>query len=106
MSAKPVERDVASLEYVKVDVTADVDPTGDPVYLALQSRADDTPTFHTAEWAPGQTWQAGSPVTARVLIGPGGGTQTLTKGTTYKVKVKVTDNPEVPVFTAFEIKGV
>jgi len=108
MATKPVKRSVLSLEYVKVDVFSDVDPTGDAVKLALAAPGEiDAPTFHDGEWSPGQTWTSrDEPVEARCLFGPDGGAAELEPGVLYDVMVKVTDNPEVPVFTAYQILGV
>lgn len=106
--AKPIRRDVLSLEYVKVDVFADVDPLSDTVRMTLAEPGTDNPTFHTAEWTPGQTWTSrDEAVEARWLAGPASPDGVvLTKGAVYDVKVKVTDNPEVPVFTAYQLLGV
>lgn len=104
---KTIERDVLGTEYVVVAVTSTADPLTDTVQVALIPRGTTTdPDWLNAAWAPNQTWAAGKAVNCRVLIGPDGGAATLTKGVTYTVKVRVTDNPETPVFSAYKIKGV
>lgn len=73
-----------SLEYLYVEVTADVVLSAQPVEFSL------TP----GQWFPA-TWQ-GSPGmvrTARALVDFGN----YYKGT-YQVRARVTDNPEIPVF--------
>lgn len=108
MNGLVVRRDVLSTEYVTVNVYADVDPLSDTVAIALVLSTDTDPTWlASSEWVPGQTWVDGmTPVQARCLVGPAGGDMTLDENFTYAVKVKVTDNPEVPVFTAYHIRGV
>lgn len=91
----------ASLEYVRVPVSATVngakiDPTTDAVKFAFKSDGT-TPVsgdFVTGSW---ETAVTGSTTTylARCLVGPGG-TTTLTAAT-YRVWVKITDSPEVPI---------
>lgn len=108
-STKPLRRSVLSLEYVKVEVSSDVDPLSDTVRIALATDDQiDDPTFHTAEWAPGQTWTSrDTPVIARWLAGPGSPDAVeLEAGVVYNVMVQVADNPEIPVFTAYQIEGV
>lgn len=90
-----------STEYVRVPVTVTdtagtpIDPTGDPVQMAFTAtRAEpDTGDWVTATWET-----SGSSHYARVLVGPGG-TKTLTDGN-WRIWVKVTDAPEVPVINA------
>jgi hypothetical protein len=43
---------------------------------------------------------------ARILVGPGGDPSVveLTRGSTYRILVKVTDNPEAPVVEAYQLK--
>jgi hypothetical protein len=86
---------VLSTEYLKVPVTftvagADIDPTGDPVQVALPVHGTDPVS---GDWVTGSWEVQGSTRWARILIGPGA--KVLAKGT-YDVWVKVTDSPEVP----------
>lgn len=96
-----------SKEYVRVRVKAkeagaDVDPTADTVVMAFV--ADGEPAALDYKAATWETDTSTTPDTyyARCLVGPGG-TVTLTDGL-YKVFVKVTDNPEVPVKHAGHLK--
>ncbi len=72
------------------------DPTLDPVSFAFVANGDDVDlaTFYSGVWG---TDVSTSPPTyqATVLIGPGG-TVALTAGN-YKVLIKVSDTPEIPV---------
>lgn len=90
MARQSIDRD--SVEYVKVPVTApaDISITSQPVSIAVVDVA--------ARPAPGD-WKTASwdGNTAKTLIGPG--VLPLSPGT-YKVWVKVTDSPEVPVLVA------
>jgi hypothetical protein len=92
-----LRQEIDSLEYVKVPVSATVsgeayDPTNDTVQMAFTERYTDPVSgdWKTADWEI-----VGSTYYARCLVGPGG-TVTLTVGD-YKVWVKITDNPEVPI---------
>lgn len=97
----PVTLSTASLEYVRVPVSATVngaavDPTSDTVKFAFKSDGT-TPVsgdFVAGSW---ETAVTGTVTTylARCLVGPSG-TTTLAAGT-YQIWVKVTDNPEVPI---------
>lgn len=90
-----------SKEYVRVRVTARedgavVNPTADTVEMAFTA-SEAEPSggdWKTAEW---ETDANTEPDTyyARCLVGPGG-TVALTDGT-YRVWVKITDSPEIPV---------
>lgn len=81
-----------STEYVKVPVTADVDPTSDVVMMALTLAAGGVSLgdFTTASWETTDGVHY-----ARLLVGPAGGLA-LPNGS-YKIWVKITDNPEIPV---------
>lgn len=101
MQFRPTPR--TSLQYQGVDIEAKeagvrVDPTGDTVKLAFISTgalpADDD--FKTAFWETDTTTDPNRPIyTALCLVGPGG-TIELARGS-YRVYVKITDSPEVPV---------
>lgn len=73
----------SSTEYLHVPVTAPagIDLTGAPVKIAVVAHADNPADeeWQTAEWADGE---------ARLLIGPDGGTLTLTRGI-YRVWIAV-----------------
>ena len=90
MARSSIDRD--SVEYVKVPVTA---PDGSDLSTQAVSIAviDATARPVTGDWKTG-SWDGN---TAKVLIGPGA--LPLAPGN-YKVWVKVTDSPEVPVLVA------
>jgi hypothetical protein len=90
MARDSINRD--SVEYVKVPVTAPAGVTisDQEVEIAIVETAAQP---IEADWRTA-TWSAN---TARVLVGPG--SQQLTPGV-YKVWVRVTDNPEIPVLSA------
>lgn len=73
----------SSTEYLHIPVTAPagVDLAGAPVQIAVVAHADNPADaeWKTADWADGN---------ARLLIGPDGGTLTLTRGT-YRVWIAI-----------------
>lgn len=85
-----------SKEYVGAPVTEStgLDITQDTVELCL-TVGDVEP----AVWTPGVWKTIAGRLWAVVLIGPGSTIGTLALGR-YKVSVRVTDNPEVPVLTS------
>jgi hypothetical protein len=89
-----------SREYLGVNVTADVELDAQPVFIAVHPYSMAEPTFYTAEWVA----DAATTREARILIGPAGAPSVveLTRGT-YRVLVKVTDNPEAPVVEAYQL---
>lgn len=102
----PETIDALSTDYVQVPIRATskgqaVDPRNDVVQMA----------FMTVGVKPGSgDWHLGSwdsPALgiylAQCLIGPNGGTTTLTAGLTYDVYAKVWDNPETPVLYAGQL---
>lgn len=98
----PTQISALSTEYVKVRVRArasgaDYNPTGDTVTMSFISKAELRPV--TGDWKTASWETANSEYYARCLVGPTGGTITLTPGVWY-VWVKVTDGPEVPVLRA------
>jgi hypothetical protein len=92
--------EVDSLQYVKVPVAATVsgvahDPTADTVKMAFTDPFTDPVS---GDWKTA-TWETfGTTYYAKCLVGPGGTIQ-LAAGT-YKVWVKVTDSPEIPILPA------
>lgn len=91
-----------SREYLGVNVTADVTLDEQPVSIAVHPYSSTAePTLYTAEWVG----DAATTREARILVGPGGAPSVveLTRGT-YRVLVKVTDNPEAPVVEAYQLK--
>lgn len=89
--------EVDSLQYVKVKVSANVngaahDPTGDTVKMAFTDRFTNPVAgdWKTAVWET----ENGS-YYAKCLVGPGG--TVALAADDYKVWVKVTDSPEVPI---------
>jgi hypothetical protein len=91
------EIDSTSKEYVGAPVTeaTGIDVTADSVQLAFTATRSSAGAVWTAgEWKTinGRAW-------AVVLVGPGSPRGPLEAGR-YWVKVKVTDNPEIPVLTA------
>jgi hypothetical protein len=89
--------------YVQVPVynTEGIDPTSDKVEFAFigpfgtTPQAGDAPPTPETVWTQG-TWDAGTPYTCRLLVGPDAGQITLTVGS-YQVWVRITDAPERPV---------
>lgn len=82
-----------STEYLHVYVETDVDPRNDSVQFAFMS-TDSEPS--TGDWVSG-SWDssvAASPYKARCLVGTGG--KALGVGN-YRVWVKISDSPEIPV---------
>lgn len=73
-----------------------IDPSGDPVQLAFMPMPPGVDPgsgdWHTGSWA---TSPAGTRF-AQVLVGPANGGVALPVGD-YRIWLKVTDNPEVPV---------
>lgn len=107
----PRSRSGASLQYVDAIVTATFrgapyNPTADQVQFAFTvpgAPLTGSTTWYTGLWdgtsvLPGTV----SDYTALCLVGPGG-TTTLTAGQ-YQVSVKVTDNPEILVLSAYILK--
>ena len=96
MARTSIDRD--SLEYLKVPITTppDVIINTQSVEIAvmLPEARPLEEDWRTAEW---------SGTTARILVGPGA--QELLPGT-YKVWVRVTDVPEIPVLVAGTITVV
>lgn len=74
---------------------ASYNPTGDTVEVAFKLPGVDPtgPDWHAASWE-----SAGSAYYARLLVGPAGGL-VLTVGS-YRMWVRITDAPEVPVLEA------
>ena len=70
-------------------------PTGDVVEVAFKPPGVDPagPDWHAASWET-----ASAAYYARLLVGPAGGL-VLTVGT-YKMWIRITDSPEVPVLEA------
>jgi hypothetical protein len=86
-----------STEYIKSRITATkngatYDPTGDVVEVAFKTPGVDPAAldWHAASWET-----AGTAYYARLLVGPAGGLVLATG--TYKMWIRVTDAPEVPV---------
>ena len=99
-----------STQYISVSVTnlQGVNPTGDTVQFAFLGPASNSsqanemvPSASTTYYAG--FWPSTLPVAntvntynAAILIGPDGGSTTLSTGT-YLCVIKITDSPEVPV---------
>lgn len=80
-------------EYLHVYVETDIDPRSGTVQFAFM-QDDSEPAV--SDWTSG-SWDssvASSPYKARCLVGTGG--KTLNVGN-YKVWVKISDSPEIPV---------
>jgi hypothetical protein len=99
----------ASTEYIRVPVASErsgapYDPTGDTVVMAFLAGAGppESGDWKTASWDTDVTTYPPTYL-AQCLIGPSGGTVTLTAGV-WSVWVKITDSPEVPVRRAGQIK--
>lgn len=92
-----------SKEFVLVPVAAKeeglpIDPTSSPVEMAFAPADTDPEEWNAATWET-----AGSKYYARCLVGPG--VVELEKGL-LQVWVRVTDNPEVPVLRAGELRVI
>lgn len=89
-------------QYVQVPVynTEGIDPTSDVVEFAFigpfstTPQAGDNPPTTNTVWTQG-TWDAGTPYTARILVGPNDGQIALATGS-YQVYVQIQDSPETP----------
>jgi hypothetical protein len=99
-----------STQYIEVPVTATTpagaayNPTSDPVSFAFITTGQPGP----GDWNSG-TWTATTSTSgtylAQILIGPENGGTNLGPGG-YRIWVKVTDNPEVPVIEADTLRIV
>ena len=95
-----INQSVLSTPYIQVPVTVlsppGYDPTPDVVEFAFTPAT--YPATTPSAWVTG-SWAdvTGPPWWAQCLVGPGTGGTPLTIGT-WQVWVRVTDNPEVPVF--------
>jgi len=92
---------IGSLEYVYAAVTAtiggvDHDPTGDPVEMAFIGTEDDPAED---DWVEASWETISGAYFAKALVGPSNGVIDLAKGT-YRIYVRVTDDPERPVLRA------
>jgi hypothetical protein len=92
-----------STQYVQVPVEAIVsgaayNPTGDTVRMAFMA---DWARPASGDWNSAIWSHSTAPgiYLAQCLVGPGGGGIALDPGS-YDIWVQVTDNPEIPVFTA------
>lgn len=95
----PLKMSSVSLEYVRAKVEAtengvQVDPTGGAAEFAFMS---DNSEPSGGDWETGswETDPAGPTYYARILVGPSGDV-TLADGK-YKVWLRISDNPEIPV---------
>lgn len=106
MAAFPTAISSLSLEEVNVTWTSDLDGTQtDPTVAPLSvmyafpvSSGDTSAPAQPVTWVAG-TWLAGGTgkgYVSQCLVGPGGGTVTLTAGR-YDVWAKITGTPESPV---------
>ena len=97
-----------SLQYYLVPVAATrlgvpYNPTGDTVQFAFMPTPTQVPG--NTDWVSG-SWDTSSasmlyPYSCKCLVGPAG---TITLGIgNYVVYVKITDSPEIPVFTAGQL---
>lgn len=93
-----------STQYIPAQVSAtkagvSYNPTSDAVFMAFK-QGNVQPS--AGDWVAGVWDTAGTAYYALCLVGPSGGI-TLTAGV-WNVWVKVTDNPEIPVFLAGQIQ--
>jgi hypothetical protein len=102
----PETIDALSTDYVQVPIRAAVkgqavDPRNDVVQLAFMAVGTKP---GSGDWHLG-SWDSPAPgiYLAQCLIGPAGGTTTLTANLTYDVYAKVYDNPETPVLYAGQL---
>lgn len=92
--------------FVKAAVTADIDPTGETVqflFAAHRSIPAASDGWTAGEWSPGQTWQAGQPVEARILVGPDAGDIDVDPGD-YDLYLRVLDTTEEPWLLVGRVK--
>lgn len=84
-----------SLQYVTMPIRTAADPTSLLVSMAVMPRGvePEVGNFKTASWAPGL------PYRCQILIGPGSTVGELDEGT-YRLWVKVTAIPEIPVLAS------
>jgi hypothetical protein len=85
-----------STEYLNVTLSADHDISADPVAFSIVSKGSE----------PGPVWTSASVYTAgvaKLLVGPASPYGQLTAGI-YDIYVKITDNPEVPVLLAGQLR--
>jgi hypothetical protein len=99
---EPMQISQTSLQYVRVPVTASVlgaayNPTSDTVQMAFLA---DGAVPQSGDWkvASWETDVVTGQYRAKCLVGPSG-TVTLTAGT-YRIFVKISDSPEIPVLEA------
>lgn len=85
-----LEIPAASKQYVRVQITSDIDPTHDVVTLAFPNPGQAPSVFYAGSWLT-----FGGVYYAQCLIGPGGTVQL--PAAFYDVYVKIGDNPEIPV---------
>jgi hypothetical protein len=89
-------RDPDTVEYVKIEMTADVELDAQPVSIAAHPYdSTEDPTWHAATWLG----TVGKIRSAGVLFGPGAVAE-LDEGD-YLAMIKVTDSPEIPVKTGY-----
>lgn len=84
----------AATEYLHVTVTVDGQPPDPSTTVEFAFLAASDPTEDTV-WSAGE-WVEG---VARILIGPANSGHLLAAGS-YRVFVRVTDSPEIPVLRA------
>lgn len=106
MSVTPATIDALSTDYIQALVKASVkgqavNPTGDTVQMAFVAVGAKP---GTGDWKTG-SWDSPAPglYLAQCLVGPNGGTITLTANITYDVYVKIYDNPETPVINCGQL---
>lgn len=108
-----MEQAASALLYQRVRVTATAppgtakDPTADTVQWGFQpssvSAATPPSTWVLGSWETG-TEAGQTAYFARCLVGPAGDF-TPAQGSTYWVWLRITDNPEVPVFLVGTLKA-
>ena len=84
----------SSIEYVKVLVVTDTDPTANTVKMAIVPAKTDPTGFQTAAWVGTSTLVQGKYQTyARILVGTGSAIGALTEGI-YDTYVEIVATPE------------
>lgn len=85
-----------TIEKLEVEVTSDVDPTGDAVQFSFVAPGERPDTWTAGEWDGDYSGTKSTAVTPTIGFTGSGATIELAEGA-WQAYIKVTDNPEVPV---------
>lgn len=85
-----------STEYLYVTVTAPADPTGSTIQFAIVAPGVEPSSWTSGAWHTAATSSTrGYTATAKILVGPAG--SIVTSDGSWRVWVKVSASPDVPV---------